>query len=74
VKPPGPSSADKPSDLAPVCSWSSVGVESILIPDGHSVLLTEDGRGLLPPDGYVLAIVDSCLVFIPLAEREASFV
>jgi hypothetical protein len=74
VNPPGPSSADTLSDLAPVNFWSSVGVDSISIPNGYSALLTEDGRGLLPPDGYVLAIVDSCLVFIPLAEREASFV
>ena len=47
---------------------------SIFIPNGYSALLTEDGRGLLTPEGYVLAIIDGSLVFVPLAEREASFV
>ena len=60
--------------LAPVSSWSSIGIESIFIPNGYSALLTEDGRGLLTPEGYVLAITDGSLVFVPLAEREASFV
>jgi hypothetical protein len=74
VNPRGPSPADKSSDLAPVNSWSGVGVESIFIPNGYSALLTEDGRGLLTPDGYVLAMADGSAVFVPLAEREPSLV
>ncbi len=62
------------SNLGLPSPWSSVGMESISVPDEHSALSTEDGRALLTPDGFVLAIVDGSLVFVPLAEREASFV